>query len=72
MDHTCRNWPQWLPRLLWLHRKCPRCNSVKFKEAELRSVRRIAQHVCHTSNSLHVLLATVLLVCLAQCDRRIM
>ena len=38
MDHTCRNWPQWLPRLLWLHRKCPICNSVKFKEAELRSV----------------------------------
>lgn len=38
MDNTSRNWPQWLPRMLWIHRKCPWCNSVKFKQAELRSV----------------------------------
>jgi len=23
--------------MLWIRRKCPRCNSVKFKQAELRS-----------------------------------
>lgn len=36
MPAECLNWPNWLPRLLWIRRKCPRCNSVKFKLAELR------------------------------------
>lgn len=30
-------WPDWLPRVLWIRRVCPRCNSVKFKSGELRS-----------------------------------
>jgi hypothetical protein len=29
-------WPNWLPRVLLLRRECPRCNSAKFKTAELR------------------------------------
>ena len=29
-------WPEWLPHPLWIRRRCPRCNSVKFKAAELR------------------------------------
>jgi len=32
-----RNWPDWLPHLLWIRRKCPRCNSDNFKQAEPRS-----------------------------------
>ncbi len=31
------NQPAWMPHLLFIKRKCPRCNSVKFKQAELRS-----------------------------------
>ncbi len=30
------NWPSWAPRLLWTWSKCPRCNSIQFKPAELR------------------------------------
>ena len=37
MSDLSWNWPDWLPHLLWIRRKCPRCNSVKFKQAELRS-----------------------------------
>jgi hypothetical protein len=37
MRITSRNWPDWLPHLLCLRRRCPRCNSVKFKQAELRA-----------------------------------
>jgi len=29
-------WPDWLPRVLWTRRMCPRCNSVRFKPGELR------------------------------------
>jgi hypothetical protein len=28
-------WPNWLPRVLWIRRVCPRCDSVKFKPGEL-------------------------------------
>ena len=28
--------PYWMPEILWIKCKCPRCNSVKFKAAELR------------------------------------
>ena len=28
------NWPNRLPQLLLLHRTCPLCSSVEFKEAE--------------------------------------
>lgn len=28
------NWPSRLPRLLWIHRKCPLCSSTEFREAE--------------------------------------
>jgi hypothetical protein len=38
MSNSSRNWPDWLPHLIWMRHECPRCNSVKFKEAELRSV----------------------------------
>ena len=38
MSNTGRDWPNWLPHPLWIHRRCPRCNSVKFKEAELRAI----------------------------------
>jgi len=36
MSANGRDWPNWLPHPLWIRRECPRCNSVKFKEAELR------------------------------------
>jgi hypothetical protein len=36
MSTQSRNWPDWLPRVLWMRRVCPRCNSDRFKPAELR------------------------------------
>jgi len=36
MSSSTRIWPDWVPQMLWIRRKCPRCNSVKFKQAELR------------------------------------
>ena len=38
MDTASLKWPDWLPRLIWIRLECPRCNSVKFKPAELRSL----------------------------------
>ena len=38
MNFSNRTWPSWVPQLLWIRRECPRCNSVKFKQAELRPV----------------------------------
>lgn len=29
-------WPNWLPRVLVINRKCPRCHGGEFKAAELR------------------------------------
>jgi hypothetical protein len=37
MSTANQNCPNWLPHLLWLRHKCPRCNSVEFKPAELHS-----------------------------------
>lgn len=37
MSVRVMNWPNWLPRLLLIRRKCPCCNSVKFKPGELRA-----------------------------------
>jgi hypothetical protein len=34
MSTLNRNWPNWLPHLLWGEHKCPRCNSLQFKPAE--------------------------------------
>ena len=36
MSNSSQDWPDWLPHLLCFRRKCPRCNSLKFKQAELR------------------------------------
>ena len=36
MNSATWNWPNGVPRVLWLRHKCPSCNSVKFKPAELR------------------------------------
>jgi hypothetical protein len=36
MSTANRSWPDWLPHPLWIRRKCPVCNSVKFQQAELR------------------------------------
>jgi hypothetical protein len=36
MNPTSRDWPSWLPHVLWIRRQCPRCTSVKFKPAETR------------------------------------
>lgn len=35
---TNQNLPGWVPRLIWIQHRCPCCNSVKFKPAELRAV----------------------------------
>jgi hypothetical protein len=37
MSETNWIWPNWMPQLLWIRRECPRCNSTRFKPAELRS-----------------------------------
>lgn len=37
MNPETMTWPTWLPRVLWPRRMCPRCTSVQFKPAELRS-----------------------------------
>jgi hypothetical protein len=34
MKGTNSIWPQWAPRVLWMRRVCPCCNSVEFKQAE--------------------------------------
>lgn len=36
MNSATGNWPKGVPRLLWFRHKCPCCNSIKFKPAELR------------------------------------
>jgi hypothetical protein len=36
MNIGARTWPNWLPRVLFFHRVCPRCTSVQFKAGELR------------------------------------
>jgi hypothetical protein len=38
MSNSKRDWPDWLPHLLCFKRQCPRCNSLKFKQAEMRSI----------------------------------
>lgn len=38
MNLETMTWPTWLPRVLWPHYMCPRCNCVQFKPAELRPV----------------------------------
>lgn len=37
MNSSGRTWPSWAPRMLWIKHECPSCNSLKFKQAELRS-----------------------------------
>jgi hypothetical protein len=37
MSDSTWTWPDWAPHVLWM-RKCPRCNSVKFKPGELRPI----------------------------------
>jgi hypothetical protein len=29
-------WPSWLPRVMWIRRRCPSCSCDQFKPAELR------------------------------------
>jgi hypothetical protein len=36
MDFSKRTWPAWVPQLLFIRRECPKCHSLKFKQAELR------------------------------------
>lgn len=38
MTFSIPDWPSWLPHLLLIPRACPKCNSRKFKPAELRSI----------------------------------
>ena len=47
---------------LWREHKCPHCDSLQFKPAELRSFDGAAQHARAAAGALHVLLATILLV----------
>jgi hypothetical protein len=34
MNTANPNWPNWLPHVLLMHHACPRCNSVRFKQAK--------------------------------------
>lgn len=36
MNIETMTWPRWLPRVLWMHRRCPFCKCGQFKAAELR------------------------------------
>ena len=38
MNFSNKTWPKWVPHFVWLRRECPRCNSLKFKPAELRPI----------------------------------
>jgi hypothetical protein len=38
MTATTTTRPNWLPRVLWLRRVCPCCNSVQFKPGELHTL----------------------------------
>lgn len=38
MSDTNWHWPTWAPRLLFIRRQCPICESRQFKPAELRPV----------------------------------
>ncbi len=38
MNFSNRTWPKWVPHFVWIRRECPRCNSLKFKPAELRPI----------------------------------
>jgi hypothetical protein len=37
VNFSNRTWHRWVPRFVWLRRECPVCNSIQFKQAELRS-----------------------------------
>jgi len=37
MNIDAITWPDWLPRILLFRHACPRCNSVQFKKAEMRT-----------------------------------
>ncbi len=37
MNGTDWDWQRLLPNMIWMKHQCPRCNSNKFKAAELRS-----------------------------------
>jgi hypothetical protein len=34
MDIAGLSWPSSVPRILWMHRECPRCSSIEFQTAE--------------------------------------
>jgi hypothetical protein len=34
METQSLSWPSWLPRVLWIRRKCPLCTSVQFRAEE--------------------------------------
>jgi hypothetical protein len=38
MDVAGLNWPNRLPRLLWMRRQCPLCSSIQFQLAETESL----------------------------------
>ena len=38
MDFSNKAWPAWVPQLLWIRHECPKCHSLKFKQAESRPV----------------------------------
>lgn len=37
MHATIVDWPYWWPHVIWGKHQCPRCTSVQFRAAELRS-----------------------------------
>lgn len=32
-----KTWPRWLPRVLWIRRRCPCCKCLQFNPAEMHS-----------------------------------
>lgn len=46
MNVEAMTWPNWLPRVLWIRRMCPRCKSLQFKPSCVRSMGFLACLPC--------------------------
>jgi hypothetical protein len=61
MNFSNKARPNCVPHFVWLRRECPRCNSLKFKPAELGSFDSLLA-ICSAAGSLRVLLAPLICV----------
>ena len=62
MNFSNRTWPDWVPQSALDTARVPSLQFAQVQASRIAVVRWPAQHVCVAPGSLHVLLATVLLV----------